>query len=92
MQRGLVRPIQYEIVSGRALTGRLARAVQERLGAKDAVAVVHVVDHAGANFTAVGDVDHLLHLIATGAASDPGGTVLRRRKFPVLLPGWLLGS
>jgi hypothetical protein len=66
-------------------------AVADHLGAREEVAVVHVVDHAGAKFTAIGDVDHLLHLISTGAAADPDGTVLVRPEFPVLLRGWVAG-
>jgi len=91
-ERGATRArvIEYEILTwaDSERISALAGQSHSQLRVVPEVAVLRGVDEAGQKLTFLGDAAHTREILRTGAASDPGGTLLSVDKFPVVRPGW----
>ena len=90
MQPGLVRAVEYEILSSNqaASLGLTPSRLRNELGGLSQLGVLRCVDHQSRKVTVIGDARHVRKLIANGQASNPDGLDLNRQLFPVVITGW----
>jgi hypothetical protein len=90
MQPGLVRAVEYEILSSNqaASLGLTPSRLRNELGGLSQLGVLRCVDHQSRKVTVIGDARHVRKLIANGQASNPDGLDLNRQLFPVVMTGW----
>jgi hypothetical protein len=87
---GRVRIIEYEIVSWTDVEqmGELATLLSETMAVGSQVGILRCVTQAGRKVTFAGDGDTTRRLVASTAASSPGGIAIAKKDFPVMMDGW----
>jgi len=84
-----IRVIEYEVLlSDDERMENLADIVKQKLGTVHEVGILRCTVRATTKVTLVGHAEATRALVASGKASKPGGLVLSKDEFPILIKGW----
>jgi hypothetical protein len=84
-----IRVIEYEVLLwDDERMENLACIVKEKLGIVSEVGVLRCTAHSNTKITLVGSAEATRALIASGRASKPGGLVISKEEFPIMIKGW----
>jgi len=83
-----IRVIEYEVLLwDDERMENLADIVKQKLGTVPEVGVLRCTVRA-TKVTLIGNAEATRALVASGKASKPGGLVLSKQEFPILIKGW----
>jgi hypothetical protein len=84
-----IRVIEYEVLLwDDERMENLADIVKQKLGTVPEVGVLRCTVRTTTKVTLIGNAEATRALVASGKASKPGGLVLSKQEFPILIKGW----
>jgi hypothetical protein len=84
-----LRVIEYEVLLwDDERMEQLADIVTQKLGIVPEVGILRCTVGGTTKVTLIGKADATRALVASGRASKPGGLVISKEEFPVLITGW----
>jgi hypothetical protein len=84
-----IRVIEYEVLLwDDQRMEKLADLVKEKMGILGEVGILRCTVRASTKITLVGTAEATRELVASGKASKPGGVVISKEEFPIMIKGW----
>ena len=84
-----IRVIEYEVLLwDDERMEKLVPIVKEKMGILPEVGILRCTARTTTKITLVGSAEAARALIASGRASKPGGLVISREEFPIMIKGW----
>jgi hypothetical protein len=84
-----IRVIEYEVLMwDDERMENLADIVTQNLGIVPEVGILRCTVRTTTKVTLIGTADATRALVASGKASKPGGMVISKQDFPILIKGW----
>jgi hypothetical protein len=84
-----IRVIEYEVLLwDDERMEKLASIVKEKMGVLEEVGILRCTARTTTKITLVGSAEATRALVASGRASKPGGIVISRGEFPIMIKGW----
>jgi hypothetical protein len=84
-----IRVIEYEVLLwDDERMEKLAGIVKEKMGVLEEVGILRCTVRVTTKITLMGSAEATRALVASGMASKPGGIVIPRADFPIMIKGW----
>jgi hypothetical protein len=84
-----IRVIEYEVLLWNdERMEKLAVLVKEKMGILEEVGILRCTVRVSTKITLVGTAEATRALVASGKASKPGGVVISKEEFPIMIKGW----
>ena len=84
-----IRVIEYEVLFwDDEWMQKIAEIVKQKLGIVPEVGILRCTVRTSTKVTLIGNADATRALVASGKASKPGGLVISKQEFPILIKGW----